>query len=107
MPSPVHMRGRRHYGSIIAHVVHSPPPPPANSFVIGPAVINTHPPGVTQRISVRSRASRGSFGIDTHGHRSDFCESVVFTIVFVMNARKPYGSNNWIQLLIPMVSVHS
>ncbi len=28
--------------SIIAHVVHSPPPPPANSFVIGPAVINTH-----------------------------------------------------------------
>ena len=30
--------------SIIAHVVHSPPPPPANSFVIGPAVINTHTP---------------------------------------------------------------
>jgi len=28
--------------SIIAHVVHSPPPPPANSCVIGPAVINTH-----------------------------------------------------------------
>jgi hypothetical protein len=27
---------------LIAHVVHSPPPPPANSFVIGPAVINTH-----------------------------------------------------------------
>jgi hypothetical protein len=27
---------------IIAHVLHSPPPPPANSFVIGPAVINTH-----------------------------------------------------------------
>ena len=28
--------------SLIAHVLHSPPPPPANSFVIGPAVINTH-----------------------------------------------------------------
>jgi len=28
--------------SLIAHVLHSPPPPPVNSFVIGPAVINTH-----------------------------------------------------------------
>jgi len=28
--------------SLIAHVLHSPPPPPANNFVIGPAVINTH-----------------------------------------------------------------
>jgi hypothetical protein len=28
--------------SLIVHVLHSPPPPPANSFVIGPAVINTH-----------------------------------------------------------------
>jgi len=40
------MSGLLHTGlgssSIIAHVVHSPPPPPANSFVIGPAVINTH-----------------------------------------------------------------
>ena len=40
------MSGLIHTGlgssSIIAHVVHSPPPPPANSFVIGPAVINTH-----------------------------------------------------------------
>ena len=42
------MSGLIHTGlgssSIIAHVVHSPPPPPANSFVIGPAVINTHRP---------------------------------------------------------------
>ena len=30
--------------SLIAHVLHSPPPPPANSFIIGPAVINTHTP---------------------------------------------------------------
>ena len=30
--------------SLIAHVLHSPPPPHANSFVIGPAVIkHTHP----------------------------------------------------------------
>ena len=40
------MSGLIHTGlgssSIIAHVLHSPPPPPANSFVIGPAVINTH-----------------------------------------------------------------
>ena len=40
------MRGLIHTGlgssSLIAHVLHSPPPPPANSFVIGPAVINTH-----------------------------------------------------------------
>jgi hypothetical protein len=39
------MSGLIHTGlgssSIIAHVVLSPPPP-ANSFVIGPAVINTH-----------------------------------------------------------------
>jgi hypothetical protein len=27
--------------SLIAHVLHSPPPPPANNFVIGLAVINT------------------------------------------------------------------
>jgi hypothetical protein len=40
------------------------------------------PPGVTQRTPVRPNAARGgSFGIDTHGHRSDFCESAVFTIV--------------------------
>ena len=26
----------------VAHVLHSPPPPPANSFVLGPAVIKTH-----------------------------------------------------------------
>jgi hypothetical protein len=31
---------RRHNHS--CPVLHSPPPPPANSFVIGPAVINTH-----------------------------------------------------------------
>jgi hypothetical protein len=40
------MSGLIHTGlglsSLIAHVLHSPPPPPANSFVIGPAVINTH-----------------------------------------------------------------
>ena len=44
------MSGLIHTGlgssSIIAHVLHSPPPPPANSFVIGPAVINTHTPAV-------------------------------------------------------------
>ena len=28
--------------------------------------------------SVRPRAARGSFGIDTHGYRSDFCDSVFF-----------------------------
>ena len=38
------------------------------------------PPGVAQR-NAHTIAARGSFGIDTHGHRSDFCESVVFTIV--------------------------
>jgi len=27
---------------LIAHVLHCPPPPPAHSFIIGPAVINTH-----------------------------------------------------------------
>jgi hypothetical protein len=27
---------------LIAHVLHGPPPPPAHSFIIGPAVINTH-----------------------------------------------------------------
>jgi hypothetical protein len=41
------MSGLIHTGlgssSLIAHVLHSPPPPPVNSFVIGPAVINTHP----------------------------------------------------------------
>jgi hypothetical protein len=40
------MSGLIHTGlgssSLIAHVLHSPPPPPTNSFVIGPAVINTH-----------------------------------------------------------------
>ncbi len=40
------MSGLIHTGlgssSLIAHVLHSPPPPPANSFVIGPAVVNTH-----------------------------------------------------------------
>ena len=40
------MSGLIHTGlgssSLIALVLHSPPPPPANSFVIGPAVINTH-----------------------------------------------------------------
>ena len=40
------MSGLIHTGlgssSLVAHVLHSPPPPPANSFVIGPAVINTH-----------------------------------------------------------------
>ena len=30
-------------------------------------------------------ADRGSFWIDTHGHRSDFCEIVVFTIVLWMH----------------------
>jgi hypothetical protein len=29
---------------LIAHVLRCPPPPPAHSFIIGPAVINTHPP---------------------------------------------------------------
>ena len=38
------------------------------------------PPGVTQQMHNASVA-RGSFGIDTHSHRSDFCESAVFTIV--------------------------
>ena len=32
----------KHYPHSPRLVVHSPPPPPANSFVIGPAVINTH-----------------------------------------------------------------
>jgi hypothetical protein len=27
---------------LIAHVLHCPPPRPAHSFIIGPAVINTH-----------------------------------------------------------------
>ena len=40
------MTGLIHTGlgssSLIAHVLHSPPPPPVNSFIIGPAVINTH-----------------------------------------------------------------
>jgi hypothetical protein len=27
---------------LIAHVLHCPPPAPAHSFIIGPAVINTH-----------------------------------------------------------------
>jgi len=44
--SRVLMSGLIHTGlglsSLIAHVLHSPPPPPANSFIIGPAVINTH-----------------------------------------------------------------
>ena len=39
------------------------------------------PPGVTQRDAHDADAARGSFGIDTHSHRSDFCESEVFTIV--------------------------
>ena len=42
------------------------------------------PPGVTQRMHNAS-AARGSFGIDTHSHRSDFCESVVFTIVLQLH----------------------
>ena len=43
------------------------------------------PPGVRPSISQRDAhdadAARGSFGIDTHSHRSDFCESAVFTTV--------------------------
>ena len=44
----VKVPGSSRVPSFIAHVLHSPPPPPANSFVIGPAVINTtgrHPGG--------------------------------------------------------------
>jgi hypothetical protein len=29
--------------SLVAHVLPYPPPPHVNSFVLGPAVINTHP----------------------------------------------------------------
>ena len=36
----VHTSLRSSY--LIAHVLHCPPPPPAHSFIIGPAVINTH-----------------------------------------------------------------
>ena len=43
------------------------------------ADIRIQPPGVDRCRSLSD--PRGSFGIDTHGHRSDFCESVVFTIV--------------------------
>jgi hypothetical protein len=32
--------------------------------------------------SVLQRAARGSFGIDTHGHRSDFCQSVVLPLCY-------------------------
>jgi hypothetical protein len=30
--------------SLVAHVLQNPPPPHANSFVLGPTVINTHTP---------------------------------------------------------------
>ena len=53
----------------------------SNMRVCGHYRSRVQTPGVTQRISVRSRAARGCFGIDPHGHESDFCESVVFTIV--------------------------
>jgi hypothetical protein len=54
------MSGLIHTGlgssSIIAHVLHSPPPPPAKSFVIGPAVINTHTHIETKHNPERIRA---------------------------------------------------
>ena len=43
---------------IIAHVLHSPPPPPANSFVIGPAVINTHKHTGMSPLTIPSSTSR-------------------------------------------------
>ena len=38
-------------------------------------------PSITQRDAHDADAARGSFGTDTHSHRSDFCESTVFTTV--------------------------
>ena len=42
--APMHAPSRTGLGSssLVAHVVHIPPPPHANSFVLGPAVIKTH-----------------------------------------------------------------
>ena len=45
---------------IIAHVLHCPLPPPAHSFIAGPAVINTH----TGRHHSRVRAASLSPGFD-------------------------------------------
>ena len=44
------------------------------------ADIGSSHPGLPSGMHSAS-AARGSFGIDTHGHQSDFCESAVFTIV--------------------------
>ncbi len=63
------MSGLIHTGlgssSIIAHVVHSPPPPPANSFVICPAVINTHtcssgPRGLDRYHALKDTSHKGN-----------------------------------------------
>jgi hypothetical protein len=37
---------------LAAHVLHYPPPPHANSFVIGTAVIDTHTPGAFVTVTV-------------------------------------------------------
>ncbi len=44
------------------------------------ADIGSSHPGLPS-VSGPAAAAWGSFGIDTHSHRSDFCESAVFTIV--------------------------
>ena len=44
------------------------------------ADIGSSHPGLPS-VSGPAAAARGSFGIDTHSHRSDFCERAVFTIV--------------------------
>jgi len=48
-----------HHSTCPVLVLHCPPPPPAHSFIIGPAVINTHLPG--------SRAAQDSVAIEASG----------------------------------------
>jgi hypothetical protein len=63
--------------SIIAHVVHSPPPPPANSFVIGPAVINTPCAPSTVFVSAQNQFLTKSFRCHALRRPREERESVV------------------------------
>jgi hypothetical protein len=49
--------------SLVAHVLPYPPPPHANSFVLGPAVVNTH----NQRVEGITDSVCGSCGLACGG----------------------------------------
>ena len=53
---------------LITHVLHCPPPPPAHSFIIGPAVINTHTRICVSTALVGHPAASAVGGRDTEEH---------------------------------------